>query len=191
MSRKFERAWLQNEAEAIRFIEILKAEGVRSYLEIGSKFGGMLWRVGISLPRDSRIASIDLPHGDGSFKETLPHLVACVAALKARGYDAHLHLGDSTAPEAIAFATSLAPFDCIFIDANHTEPYVRKDWANYGPLGRMVAFHDINFKRDKPIEPPKMPIDVPKVWAELKGKYRHTEIKCEVQDNGIGVLWRS
>ena len=137
MSRKFERAWLQNEAEAIRFIEILKTEGVRSYLEIGSKFGGLLWRVANSLPRGSRIVSIDLPHGDGSFKESRPHLVQCIEALHKLKFDAHLHLGDSTSAEAIEFATGLGPFDCIFIDANHTEPYVRADWANYGPLGRM------------------------------------------------------
>jgi hypothetical protein len=35
-----------------------------------------------------------------------------------------------------------------------------------------------------------MPIDVPKVWAQLKQQHKHIEIKRCVQDNGIGILWR-
>lgn len=191
MKPKYETMMLQNETELANYITLLQKEGVRSYLEIGSKHGGSLWRVGQALPKGSRIVSIDLPHGDESFKVTKPNLEACIARLKAMGHDAHLHLGDSTAPEAIAFAVALGPFDCIFIDANHTEPFVRTDFANYGPLGRMIAFHDIGW-----IEPPnfpkhKMPIHVPKVWAELKAAHRHVEFKFDRGHNGIGVLWRS
>lgn len=191
MKAKYETARLQNEAEILHFVSLLKKEGVRSYLEIGSKFGGSLWTVGQSLPKGSRIVSIDLPHGDESFKVTQPHLEDCVHRLRKAGQDAHLHLGDSTAPEAIAFATALGPFDCVFIDANHTEPFVRIDWANYGPMGRLVAFHDVGW-----VEPPnfpahKMKIEVPKVWAELKAQYRHVEFKFDRGHNGIGVLWRS
>lgn len=187
---KYERVCLQDEREMAQYLALLKREGVRSYLEIGSKYGGFLWRVANSLPKGSRVVSIDLPWGDGSFKESQPHLEACVTALKDRGYDAHLHLGDSTTPEAIAFAEGLGPFDCVMIDANHTEPFVRKDWGNYGPLGRMVAFHDINWK-PRPEPSKKMPIEVPKVWNEIKAGFRHVEIKECQRDNGIGVLWRA
>lgn len=188
---KYKTAALQHHAEISEFIELLKAENVESYLEIGSKFGGSLWRVAYALPKRARVASIDLPHGDDSFKVTKPSLEACVERLREMGRDVHLHIGDSTADEAIAFARKLGPFDCIFIDANHTEPFVRADWANYGPMGRMVAFHDIGW-----IEPPnfpehKMKIEVPNVWRELKAQFRHVEIRADKGHNGIGVLWRS
>lgn len=187
--KKYETAHLQHVGEMERFIALLKREGVRSFLEVGSKFGGNLWRIANSLPNGSRIASVDLPWGDTSFKESQPHLEECIRDLRALGYDSHLHLGDSTTPDAIAFAQGLAPFDCVLIDANHTEPYVRKDWAAYGPMGRMVAFHDIGWiPRDAPSK--KMPIDVPKVWAEIKQDFRHCEIRECSRDNGIGVLWR-
>lgn len=185
---KYETAMLQDLIELTQFIELLKQEKVSSYLEIGSKHGGSLWRIGSSLPKGSRIVSIDLPHGDQSFKETLPHLQACVSRLSDMGYDAHLKVGDSTDPQTIEWARVLGPFDCCFIDANHTEPYVRKDFANYGPMARMVAFHDIGWrKREEPTN--KMPIDVPQVWAEIKNGHRYTEFRMCARDNGIGVLW--
>lgn len=189
MPAKYETAMLQDLVELHQFIAILCAERVKSYLEIGSKHGGSLWRIAHALPKGSRIVSIDLPHGDLSFKETLPNLQACVRELCSLGYDAHLFIGDSTNPETVEWARALGPYDAILIDANHTEPFVRKDWANYGSMGRLIAFHDIGWI---PRPSKKMPIEVPKVWNEIKQNYRHKEIKlCHTgQDNGIGVLWR-
>lgn len=187
---KYENAVLQNTIELARFIEILKREGVGSYLEIGSKHGGSLWRVANSLPGGSRVVAVDLPHGDTSFKESQPHLEACVAELKTRGYDAHLFLGDSTDAGIVEKVKAFAPFDAVLVDANHTLPYVTKDWENYGPLCRIVAFHDIGWK-DRPEPSKKMPIQVPQLWNEIKNKYRHEEINLDPRDNGIGILWRS
>lgn len=182
---KYQTEALQHEGEINRLIEILMHEGVLSYLEIGSKFGGSLWKIANALPVGSRIVSLDLPWGD---KSTQPHLEACVRELKKKGYDAHLILGDSTSPEIIAKVKALGPYDAAFIDANHTEPYVRKDWANYGPMANLVAFHDIGW-RARP-QPGKLPIDVPKVWEEIKNDFRFEEIRQCPRDNGIGVLWR-
>ena len=177
----------QIEAEIAAFIGILTREGVLSYLEIGSKWGGSLWRVANALPKGSRVVSVDLPWGK---RETEPHLIACYQALKEKGYDAHLFLGDSTDETMVEAVRALGPFDAVFIDANHTEPYVRQDWANYGPMGKIVAFHDINWKpREQPSG--KLPIDVPKVWNVLKTGFRFEEIIFDARDNGIGVLWRS
>lgn len=186
---KCETAFLQNEIELARFTDILKHEGVRSYLEIGSKHGGSLWKVGNALPRGSRIVAVDLPQGDGSFKESQPHLEACIDALNDRGYDAHLILGDSTDAEVVKRVEAFAPFDACFIDANHTLPYVTQDWQNYGPMCRIVAFHDIGWL-PRPEPSKKLPIEAPLLWNEIKGQYPHEEIKLEPRDNGIGVLWR-
>lgn len=187
---KCETAMLQDGMEIGRFIDILREEGVRSYLEIGSKFGGSLWQVARSLPIGSRVVSVDLPQGDTSFKETQPHLEECVRALRELGYDVHLILGDSTKPEIVEAVRALGPFGACFIDANHTEPFVRTDWANYGPMARLVAFHDIGW-RERPEPSKKMPIEVPKVWNEIKADHYFEEIKLCPRDNGIGVLWRS
>lgn len=187
--RKWKRI-LQNDEEFAWFTDLLKREGVRSYLEIGSKFGGSLWRVArAALPAGSRLVSVDLPQGDGSFKETQPHLEACVKELIAHGYDAMLVLGDSTDAKIARRIKALGPFDAVFIDGGHTLRCVRSDWRKYGPLGRIVAFHDIGWK-PRPAPSKKDPIEVPEFWDSIKGKYRHEEIRLEQRDNGIGVLWR-
>ena len=188
---KCETYVLQNRAELQEFIGVMRAANVRSYLEIGSKFGGSLWLIGNSLPKGSRIVSVDLPHGDTSFKETENHLRQCVGELSKRGYDAHVIIGDSTDAKVIEQVSGLGPYDAIFIDANHTLPYVRKDWENYRPMGKIVAFHDIGFHRHGGVAPGKKPIDVPIFWNELKaqGSYRTQDIRRDVKDNGIGVVW--
>lgn len=187
MAEKYESFVLQHPRELEEFLVLLKVEGVKSYLEIGSKFGGLLWKVGNALPSGSRVVSIDLPWGDGSFKQSRPWLEKCVDALQHKGYDARLLIGDSRDAASVAFAQGLGPFDCVMIDGDHTELGCFADWINYGKLGRMVCFHDINWK---PRPSKKPPIEVPGVWEKLKAAYRHIEIKHDLRDNGIGVLWK-
>jgi len=119
----------------------------------------------------------------------LQPLQQCVSTLKQRGHDMHLIIGDSTAPNIVAQAKALGPYDACFIDANHTEPYIRQDFRNYSAMSKIVAFHDIGFFREGGMPPGKKPIEVPKVWNEIKNNFRHVEIKRDKRDNGIGVLW--
>lgn len=186
---KCETAYLQIESELYAFIALLQKENVKSYLEIGCKFGGSLWHIAKALPQGSRVVALDLPHGDNSFKVTLPPLQECLGALGQRGYDTHLIIGDSTKPDIIEKVLALGPFDACFIDANHTLPYVTKDWETYSKVCRLVAFHDIN--HTKAIAPGKMPIDVPQLWKTIKAAHRHLEIKHDREHNGIGVVWMS
>src|SRR5262245_56081184 len=194
MATGFMTTVLQHPPELDQFVEIVKRENVRSYLEIGCKFGGSLWRIGKILPRGSRLVAVDLPHGDHMhWKHSQPHLETCIKHLVALGYDAHLFLGDSTNAKIVEKVCALGPFDLCLIDANHTEAFVRKDWANYGPMARIVAFHDIAWKTRPGWEmKSKVPIEVPRVWNELKQGYRHQEIMLDPtgQDNGFGILWR-
>ena len=186
---KCETAILQNTLEMHRFIKLLLKENVKSYLEIGCKFGGSLWAIGRSLPKGSRIVAVDLPHGDKSFKHSEPHLKECVERLKQHGYDITLMLGDSTDPQIVEKVYALGPFDATFIDANHTLPYVKQDWENYGKISKLIAFHDIGFFRANGLPPHKKPIEVPIFWKAIKESYRHTEIRCDVSNNGIGIIW--
>jgi predicted O-methyltransferase YrrM len=177
----------QNDGELKAFIALLGKEQVKSYLEIGSKIGCSLWKIGTSLPAGSRIVSVELPHGKVRFEEELPHLQQCIDALNAKGYDAHLIVGDSTLPDTVEQVYKFGPFDACFIDANHTVPFVRADWKNYSKVARIVALHDIN--HTKPVGPPRIPIEVKTVWEELKRQHRYCEIKHDANVNGIGVLW--
>lgn len=187
MALKCETNVLQFPPEFEEFIHLAKSERVTRYLEIGCKNGGSLWRMANALPKGSRVVAVDLPHGDGSFKVTEPNLIACVEELKGRGYDVTLFLGDSTDPEIVFKVAQLAPFDLCFLDANHTEPYIWKDWQNYRSMARIFAFHDINHYY--PVPAHKSQIHVAKVWNEIKKDFRYIEIKKCKDTNGIGVIW--
>jgi len=182
----------QDEAEIAAFCDILRSEGVTSYLEIGSKFGGSLWRAANSLPAGSRIVSVDLPGGTKAWKQSEASLKACHAALRAKGYDTHAIWGSSFDAETIEQVRALGPFDACLIDGDHRMPGVTQDFANYGPMARIVAFHDLAWKRAPDWVGTR--IDVPEFWASIKGDYARTEeiILCPTgKNNGIGVLWRS
>jgi cephalosporin hydroxylase len=179
----------QHPQELIEFQDFIRKAGIRSYLEIGSKYGGSLWAAAQAMTQ-GKIVCVDLPHGQWGRGDSENPLKECVKHLKKLGFDAHLFLGDSAKPEIIEAVRRLAPFDCTFIDANHTEPCVRKDFDSYGRLGRFCCFHDIGW--NQPTPPNRMPIEVPKVWAEYKtafaDKARFREIKHDNGHNGIGIL---
>jgi cephalosporin hydroxylase len=168
---------------------VLQREGVRSYLEIGSKFGGSLWRVANSMPRFAHCLGRPAERDQG-VGESSESLSACIAALAILGHDARVIWGSSFDPKIIEQVAALAPFDAILIDADHRLPGVTADWNNYGPMGKIIAFHDIAWKRGPDFD--KTPINVPEFWDGIKGGYRHEELKfCPTgKNNGIGVLWR-
>lgn len=182
---------LQDEAEISRWAAIVaETSAPGSYLEIGSKFGGSLWRVAKAMPVGSLIVAVDLPNGTKLWKQSQASLLACIERLKQDGYNARVLWGDSTSPKMVDQVLAFAPFDAVLIDANHTLPYVKKDWANYSPMARIVAFHDIAWRRAPDWVGTR--IDVPEFWQQVKGGYRHEEVRhCPTgKNNGIGVLWR-
>lgn len=171
----------QQPDEIAAFAELLASEGVRSFLEIGSKFGDTLNVVAGALPVGSKIVSIDLDRNGTDLSKTISDLVS-------RGYDARLIQGDSRKPDTVEKAKQHGPFDAVFIDGDHRLAGVTDDWNNYGPMCRIVAFHDVAWSRD-----PKVGkrIEVPLLWDAIKEQYRHVEFKmCPTGNNyGIGVLW--
>lgn len=191
MSNRYLTDAAQDEREIAAFCDLLAAEGVRSYLEIGSKFGGSLWRAANALPRGSRIVSVDMPNGTKAWKESEASLKACVAALNANGHEASVIWGNSMDLTVVERVRALGPFDAILIDADHRLPGVTADFNNYGPMGRIIAFHDLAWRRAP--EWAGTRIDVPEFWASIKDDYARTQefIFCPTgKNNGIGVLWR-
>ena len=75
----YRRTLLQNKREHDEFLAILKAEKVTSYMEIGSMYGGSLWKVAHALPKGSRVVSVDYAIDT---PEARPHLEACIAELR-------------------------------------------------------------------------------------------------------------
>lgn len=181
---------MQDEQEIAALCEVIRTEGCRSFLEIGSKFGGSLQRVADVMPAGSRVVSVDLPNGTRLWKESSAALSGLIYRLKKQGFDAHLIWGNSTDPKVIDQVRALGPFDAIFIDGDHRLPGVTADWKTYGPMGKLVAFHDIAWHRAPEWQGTR--IDVPAFWDGIKADHRHQEFKfCHTgKNNGIGVLWR-
>ncbi len=174
---------LQHPLEIAAFAKLLADAGVKSFLEIGSKYGGSIKVVANALPKGSRIVSVDLGRNGPALAET-------ISELKQGGYDARLIIGNSTFDGIIAQAKALGPYDAVFIDGDHRMPALQSDWDHYGRMGKIIGFHDIAWKRESDWTGPV--IVVPEFWDSIKTGYRFTELKmCETGCNaGIGVIYR-
>lgn len=182
----------QIDCEIDGLIDILRRENVTRFLEIGSRFGGSFWRIANALPKGSRVVSCDSAKGMGGQKAgALDSLRLCIDALKRSGYDAQFVKGHSQSGSVIAAVRSLGPFDAVFIDGDHTYEGARQDWKNFGKAARIVAFHDIAWEKPEDYKLNKL-VEVPRLWNEVKGSYRHEEFvdKSDGRTYGIGVLWR-
>lgn len=159
----------QHPSEVMQMVE--KARGLKSVLEIGSATGHTLAMLALVGEKGAKVCSIDA----GLAREKLANTIT---KLRAAGYDAHVFDGDSHSAEALAFAYKHGPFDFVFIDGDHSYEGAKADWESYGPLGKVVAFHDIAHPHH----------DVSKLWAEIKEAYKTEEIVLTTM--GIGMVYR-
>lgn len=189
MQHAWEKPLNQHPEELATFVKLLRRENVRSYLEIGSKWGNSLWNVGQALEVPSLLVCVDMPRGTKDWSETQASLQMCASYLQQMGHRVVLLWGNSQDEAVVKQVKLFGRFDAVLIDADHRLPGVTRDWENYGPLARLVCFHDISAK--VPMPPGKTPIDVPLLWGQLKKAHKHIEIRRDPHKaNGIGVLWR-
>lgn len=95
--------------------------------------------------------------------------------------------GDSTDPKVVdevsRLSKTLGGFDCLFIDGNHSEEYVRKDWDNYHPFinnGGIVAFHDVLIDGER--------YGSPKVLKQLT-EQKDVKLNYICHSKEIGIAW--
>ena len=69
----------------------------------------------------------------------------------------------------------------LFIDGDHSYEGVKADWENYGPMCKVVGFHDIDNKNEP---------GCVRLWNELKAQHRFLEIIDKPGELGIGIIFR-
>lgn len=153
-------------------------EEAESVLEIGSRYGMNLLFLAASM-KGKRIVSVDLPDVEGWHdSETLGYLTQNFHRLVDGGYDAHLIIGDSHNLITREQVEERGPYDVVFIDGDHSYEGVKQDWEDYGGMGKMVIFHDIN---------PMNGLGVSSFWKEVSfGKNIEEYI---ASDMGIGRIF--
>ncbi|CAM5769781.1 class I SAM-dependent methyltransferase [Bosea minatitlanensis] len=179
----------QHPDELAEFIALMQCEGVRSYLEIGARHGDTFHEVALNLHTPSVMAAVDLPGGNWGVRTSQSHLDRAAESCRDMGHNIALMLGDSRSKDVISMVEGYGPFDAALIDGDHLYDGVKADWLNYGPMAHIVAFHDI--AGDGVLQKSsKLPVEVPRLWNEIKGGFRHVEIVAPGSTMGIGVIWR-
>jgi len=97
--------------------------------------------------------------------------------------------GYSTEERIQSYISKICPqVDCLFIDADHSDAAVRRDYADYRKFvkpGGIIAFHD-TVETKKPGE-----AQVSFLWNEIKNDHKYWEFHCPSNtffNCGIGVI---
>jgi len=144
----------------------------KKLLEIGSRHGESLLRFALTMGEGSTVVSLD-----NNVEEGLGHLY--FNALFLRRHTVELINGDSHDPGIVEKIKSYGHFDFVFVDGDHSEEGVTKDYENYFPLCNVMAFHDILLDT------------VERFWSKHKRDHPMMEIvhpSCHGA-MGIGVLF--
>lgn len=181
--------WPQRPDEARALLKIAVKANVRSYLEIGCRFGDTYHYIMSALPEGSRGMALDMPGGIFGNQDSGDYLMRAHEDIRTQGKSSSVILGSSFDPENIRLIAEHAPFDMVFIDGDHRYDGVKRDWETFGPMGKIVAFHDI----DGDAAPPrrdKLAVDVPRLWREIVAAgYKTRNLVSPHRGMGIGVVW--
>ena len=177
----------QMAGEFSSFITLLKNRGVQSYLEIGAREGDSFHEVMVNLPRGSRGVAIDLPGGSWGKSSTDKKLLRVMRDLTQRGYKVSHWFGDSGAESTRTIVQMRGPYDAALIDGDHRYEGVRRDWECYKHIAPLIAFHDI-VGHGESEKVRGFPVEVPRLWEEIKVGQDYVEYIDDNSKMGIGCL---
>ena len=174
--------------EIVPFCEWVMSRGrPKRIMEIGAGYGGTTELLGTLATE--LILSVDLPSGATSGLD----LPGC-RARNNRLFEIHSHfrgvLGDSQDHDTLLTVANIlgdSRLDVLFIDGDHHEAAVRKDFQLYFPFvkpGGIIAFHDINsdaYEFDG--------VEVHLFWRKLKGIWVHTGEPVDMREFSVGAAW--
>jgi cephalosporin hydroxylase len=166
---------LQHPVELEWFIDLLRWRRVRSYLEVGVRFGETFAAVLRGVESIQRAVAVDIELTD-ELRRVEAH--ACIDLIE----------GNSGDVQTFMAALSNGYPEAVLIDGDHRYDAVRRDWELYGPHAKIVAFHDIA-KEEGWVDRDGVPIEVPRLWREIRGSRAVTvELVAPGSFMGIGVL---
>lgn len=131
----------QHRREFVDFCEWIRAEGIRSILEIGTGYGGSAYVFG-EVTGHGRIVTVDFD-GQGAARvdpkrrrvQPNPNFVQII--------------GDSRTDEIEREVQRYAPFDLVYFDTEHAYEDCLDNYRRYGPMAsRFLAQHDINMDEE-------------------------------------------
>jgi predicted O-methyltransferase YrrM len=170
-----------NQVELSRLLEWVR--GANSILEIGSRYGYVLVDMAHASTHRGRIVAVDLPgYGPWGEADSESTLIQNVQTLKSERFDARLFLADSR--NVVEEVKALGPYDFAFIDGDHRYEGVKADWENYGPLAKIVVFHDIV----KPKAGERQELGVWRLWEEIRKTHKTEEFIAPGSKMGIGKV---
>lgn len=141
-------------------------------LELGTRLGGSLYDFFIATPNRELIVAVD----------TFPPRWDIRGFLESWG-NVRTIQGNTQSDGTIGAVARLAPFDFLFIDADHDYPMVSEDYRvykNFVRFGGLIGFHDICPNQE-----------VSRLWNEIKSSGCDTEEIIVDQTRswgGIGVI---
>lgn len=185
INRRRERPGNQDPAELAEFLDLVVAERVRRYLEVGCRNGDTFYAVMRAIGPGGFGLAIDRPEN----ADARASLEGAVDELCDGGIDARVLFGSSHDPAIVAAAARLAPFDLVLIDADHRYDALVQDWENYGTLARMIALHDVAAPDGHLSDGHRN--DVGRFWRERKAGFRHREIVAPGSAMGFGIAFRT
>ena len=167
---------LQREAEFTQLLDLYRERKPMSVLEIGTYYGGTLYHWLRNAQPGALVVSVDSYATGVDNRDTYFSWAPDDVSL-------HAVAGDNRDPdirhEVLRISES---YEWVFIDAGHQYEEVRSDWLNYGSLGAVVAFHDINYPQ------------VGALWREIRSqdyaKTREFVFDSTEEWHGIGVVFR-
>jgi hypothetical protein len=159
-----------------------KVAGAASILEIGCRYGDSLAALAAVAKPGALIRAIDhgMPSGECPYP-TKDQLRETIRILREHGYDAAAMFADSHDPETLDWARQWAPYDFVYVDADHRYEGVKQDWEWYGPLARRIGFHDIAFVADG--------MGVHQLWKEI-GAAGYATQEAVYTGMGTGIVAR-